>query len=225
MADPSLDPTVLQRLSAVLRPDWARTVTARRVAAAALVLLAAALAFRPDPAEHRTPAAVATRDLMPGVELTADDIRMESRSTITLPEGVRTNSATVIGSTVAGPVRRGEVLTDLRLLGPRLAESSAGKDARMVPIPLADAATIEMIRPGDIVDILTVDGQDSSATSHSAPHEPTVLATDAVVVLVSPKPSTRGAGAERVVMVALPPQQAHRVAAISLVQPVTLTFR
>ncbi|MBV9319835.1 MAG: flagellar biosynthesis protein FlgA, partial [Mycobacterium sp.] len=36
----SLNPTLLSRLSQALRPDWTRTVLARRITAAALVVLA-----------------------------------------------------------------------------------------------------------------------------------------------------------------------------------------
>ncbi|MDO2968702.1 SAF domain-containing protein [Mycobacteroides abscessus] len=224
MARSPLDPTALQRISAALRPDWARTVLARRIAAAILVLFAALLAFRPDPANDRAEVVVAARDLSPGTILSSDDVRLEKRSTTILPDGVRTESATLFGATLAGPVRRGEMLTDVRVLGPRLAESAAGKDARIVPVPLADAATVDMIRTGDVVDILTVAGHEAGAARDS-PAEPTVLASGAVVVLVSPKPAAKGVGTERVVMVALPPQQANRVATIALVQAVTLTFR
>jgi len=200
---------------------------ARRIAAAILVLFAAVLAFRPDPANDRVDVVVAAHDLPPGTILTGDDVRVEKRSATILPDGASTNSGAIIGATLTGPVRRGEMLTDFRVLGPRLAESAAGKDARIVPVPLSDAATIDMIRTGDVVDILTVAGGDAAGSSRTAdtPPEPTVLATDAVVVLVSPKPTTKGVGTERVVMVALPPQQANRVAAIALVQAVTLTFR
>ncbi|WP_236743072.1 SAF domain-containing protein [Mycobacteroides franklinii] len=218
-----LDPTALQRISTAFRPGWARTTLARRIAAAILVLFAAVLAFRPDPANDRADVVVAAHDLPPGTILTDDDVRVEKRSATILPDGVSTNSGAIIGATLAGPVRRGEMLTDLRVLGPRLAESAAGKDARIVPVPLADAATVDMIRTGDVVDILTV--ADHGPGASESPPEPTVLATDAVVVLVSPKPVTKGVGTERVVMVALPPQQANRVAAIALVQAITLTFR
>ncbi|QCH22715.1 flagellar basal body P-ring biosynthesis protein FlgA [Mycobacteroides salmoniphilum] len=197
---------------------------ARRLAAAILVLFAAVLAFRPDPASDRTDVVVAVHDLLPGTILTGDDVRLEKRSTTILPEGASTNTGTVVGATLAGPVRRGEMLTDLRVLSPRLAESAAGGDARIVPVPLDDAATLDMIRTGDIVDILTVADHGPGAPD-ATPPEAAVLATGAVVVLVSPKPATKGVGTQRVVMVALPPQQANRVAAIALVQAVTLTLR
>lgn len=216
----SLNPSALRRLTAALRPDWTRTVAARRAAAGGLVLLAAVAAVRSDPRGDYTDIAVAVHDLAPGVELTAADVRLESRSVATLPDGARSDVAGMIGATLAGPVRRGEVLTDVRLLGPRLAESAVGPDARIVPLQLSDAALLDLIRPGDVVDVLTV-----AQTGHqddAQPPRPVVIATDAVVVLVSDKP--KGTGGDRVALVALPARSANEVAAASLVQAVTLTI-
>jgi hypothetical protein len=125
----------------------------------------------------------------------------------------------VVGARLAGPARRGEVLTDVRLLGPRLAESTAGPDARIVPLPLSDTALLDLVRPGDVVDVLAADTSDTGADA-----KPQVVATDAVVVLVSEKPKGAGAGSDRVVLVALPARAANDVAAAALVQTVTLTF-
>ncbi|HEX4558694.1 MAG TPA: flagellar biosynthesis protein FlgA, partial [Mycobacterium sp.] len=46
MGESSLNPPLLRRLSASLRPDWTRTVLARRVAAGGLVVLAGVAALR-----------------------------------------------------------------------------------------------------------------------------------------------------------------------------------
>ncbi|MDV3131943.1 SAF domain-containing protein [Mycobacterium sp. 29Ha] len=215
----SLNPTALSRLTDRLRPDWSRTVAARRVAAGALVVLAAVAALRPDPAHERTDIVVAARDLAPGIELTADDVRLETRLATTVPDGSQTDLTVVVGATLAGPARRGEALTDVRLLGPRLAESAAGPDARIVPLHLDDTALLDLIRPGDVVDVLGA-GADAGVGGDA---EPAVVATDAVVVLVSPK-STGAGGGDRVVLVALPAHDANKAAGAALVQTVTLTF-
>lgn len=217
----SLNPSAFRRLTAALRPDWTRTVAARRAAAAGLVLLAAVAAVRSDPRGEQTEIAVATRDLAPGVELTADDIRLESRSSATLPDGAQTDLGALVGTTLAGPARRGEVLTDVRLLGPRLAESAAGADARIVPLQLTDTALLDVIRPGDVVDVLTVADDHDGDPAGSRPH---VIATDAVVVLVSEKPKGAGSGSDRVALVALPARAANEVAGAGLVQTLTLTI-
>ena len=215
----SLNPTVLSRLLVALRPDWSRTLAARRVAAGALVILAAVVALRSNPQGDRTQIVVATRDLAPGVELTADDVRLENRTAATVPDGSQSDVGTVIGATLAGPARRGEVLTDVRVLGPRLAESVAGPNARIVPLPLADSALLDLVRPGDVVDVLAAGTSDVGAEAR-----PQLVATDAVVVLVSEKPKGAGSGTDRVVLVALPAPSANDVAAAALVQTVTLTF-
>jgi Flp pilus assembly protein CpaB len=210
----SLNPSARSRLLHQWRPDWTRTVAARRVAAGALVVLAAVAALRSDPHGDQADIVVAARDLSPGIELTAEDVRLEKRLAATIPDGSQSIVGKVVGSTLAGPARRGEVLTDVRLLGPRLAQSAAGPDARIVPLHLADTALLDLVRPGDVVDVLAAADE----------IDPRVVATDAVVVLVSEKQKGPGAGGERVLLVALPAHAANDVAGATLMQTVTLTF-
>ncbi|WP_313676592.1 SAF domain-containing protein [Mycolicibacterium sp.] len=211
----SLNPTLLNRISHAVRPDFARTVLARRAAAALLVALAAIAALRPDPAGTPQDVVVALHDLSPGITLTADDVALRQRPATTLPDGAATSLEAVVGATLAGPSRRGEVLTDARVLGSRLTGLSAGPDARIVPVHLADAAVADLLRPGDVVDVLGSPSGDSDS-------RPRVVATDAVVVLVSAKPAA--GGDERIVLVALPMARATALAAATLVQSVTLTI-
>ena len=193
----------------------------RRVAAAGLVLLAGVAALRTDPAGDLAEVVVAANDLTPGSALTADDVRIERRLATTIPDGSRADMGAVVGSTLASPTRRGEVLTDVRLLGSRLAESTAGPGARIVPLHLADSALIDLVRVGDVVDVLTAPATDSRADSQQVTK---VLATDAVVVLVSAKGKVRDADSERVILVALPARVANTVAGSALGQAVTLTL-
>jgi Flp pilus assembly protein CpaB len=221
VGETSLNPTVLRRISTSLRPDWTRTVLARRVAAAGLVVLAGVAELRSDPDGDLAEVVVAARDLAPGAALTPDDVRIERRSATTVPDGSQANLSTVVGSTLASPTRRGEVLTDVRLLGSRLAESTAGPGARIVPLHLADSALIDLVRVGDVVDVLAAPGTDSRADAQAATK---VVATDAVVVLVSAKPKVQDADSDRVVLVALPARVANMVAGSALGQAVTLTL-
>ncbi|MGI9125581.1 MAG: SAF domain-containing protein [Mycobacterium sp.] len=217
MAGP-LDPTLLNRISQALRPDFIRTARARRIAAGFLVLLAGVAAVRPDPGDARRDAVVVVRDLAPGITLTAEDVTLQRRAAATLPDGTRMTLDTVIGATLAGPARRGEVLTDARILGSRLAGLAAGPDARIVPLHLADPAVLGLVRPGDLVDVLGAPSGDSEA-------RPRVVASDAVVVLISPASTSLGAaGEDRVVLVALPAAAATALAGATLVQTVTLTI-
>lgn len=209
----SLNPSLPTRLSQWLRPDWSRTVLARRIAAGGLVVLAGVAALRPNPDGDRAEVVVAARDLTPGAGLTADDLRLEKRLAATIPDGSQSDIGTVVGSTLAGPTRRGEVITDVRLLGRRLAESAAGPDARIVPVHPADSALSDLVRPGDVVDVVAAPNADYHAN-------PRVVATDAIVVLVSAKQKAQAD--ERVVLVALPAASANAVAGAALVQTLTL---
>lgn len=213
----SLDPTALDRLGRVLRPDWTRTPTARRVVAGALVVLAAVAAWRDDPQADQSDVVVTVHDLSPGVEITPADVRVESRSASAVPEGAHSDVDAVVGATLAGPTRRGEIVTDVRLLSPRLAESAAGPDARIVPIPLADEALTNLVRAGDVVDIVAAPADEAGAAR--------LIATDAVVVLVSAEQNGVGSrSGGRIVLVALPATAAKAVAGATLVEPVTLTL-
>lgn len=181
------------------------------------MLLAGVSAARANPQGDRAAVIVAAHDLPPGAAVSAGDVVVENRLAATLPDGAQTELATVVGATPAGPVRRGEILTDVRLLGSRLAESAAGPDARIVPLHLADSAVLELVRAGDVVDILAAQDGGTATT-------PRVVATDAVVVLVSAKPKGATAANDRVVLVALPATAANAVAGAALVATITLTL-
>lgn len=194
---------------------------ARRIAAGALVVLAGLATLRTDPDDDRAEVVVAAHDLRPGAALAADDVRLERRLTTTIPDGSQADLGKVIGATLASPTRRGEVLTDVRLLGNRLAESTAGPGARIVPLHLADSALIDLVRVGDVVDVLAAP---STETQTGTPPATKVVATDAVVVLVSAKQKAQVGEGDRIVLVALPARVANTVAGSALGQTVTLTL-
>lgn len=217
VAHTSLNPSLISRLSTSLRPDWTRTILARRVAAGGLVVLAGIAALRSNTHPSGLEVVVAARDLAPGAALTADDLRLETRLAPTLPDGAQTDLRSVVGTTLAGPTRRGEVLTDVRILSSRLAETAAGSGARIVPLHLADNALIDLVRVGDVVDVL-------AAPLNEAPANARVLATDAIVVLISVQRETQAADDGRVVLVALPARVANVVAGAALGQTVTVVL-
>ncbi len=107
------------------------------------------------------------------------------------------------------------MFTDLRVVGPRLAAVATGaRDARIVPIRLADNAVAEILRAGDRVDV--IGGEEQGARPARS------LATDAAVVLSGPGDG-RGAK-ERVVLVAMDAEHATVVAAASLHTALTVVF-
>ncbi|MDO1477530.1 RcpC/CpaB family pilus assembly protein [Rhodococcus ruber] len=214
-----LDPTLTDRLTALTRPGWARTVAVRRAIAAGLVGVAAVSAVTGGASDDRTRTVVAARDLRPGQTLTVDDVIVIERDASQLPSGALTDPAEALGHTLAGPVPSGEVLVGVRMLGPRLAAATTGDSAaRIVPVRLADPGVGDLLREGDLVDVLTV----ADASAPSAP-EVRVLATGATVVLAQGTEETNTRG-EKVVLLALPPEPATAVAAASLVSALTVTL-
>lgn len=133
--------------------------TARRVAAVLLALLAVGLALRPAPgttgapAPPAVPATVATTDLAPGAVLTTADLAVVRFPVALVPSGVVPEPAALVGRVLAGAVRAGEPVTDVRLVGPGLtAALPAGQVA--APVRLADLAVAGLVRAGDRVDVL-----------------------------------------------------------------------
>ncbi|MEU1984100.1 SAF domain-containing protein [Nocardia sp. NPDC019395] len=200
------------------RPPWADAVLLRRVLAALCAVAAAVLFLRDDPERVRVSVVVAARDLAPGHLLEPADLRLTELSPGAAPDGAARDPGALTGAVLTAALRSGEVLTDVRIVGPRLAEVATGApDARIVPIRLADTAITGILRAGDRVDVVAADTTD--------PVRATTLATDAAVVLVSGSPTEPGAGrTERVVLVALDARRAAAVAAASLSSALTVIF-
>ncbi|MEV6134971.1 SAF domain-containing protein [Nocardia sp. NPDC051990] len=201
------------------RPSWADALLARRLLAAALTALALVLFLRGDPGSAHTEVMVARRDLPPGHLLEATDLRAAPVESGTLPVGAIGDSAVLVGATLTGAMRTGEVFTDLRIVGPRLAAVAAGTDdARIVPIRLADTAVAEILRAGDRVDVIGAEEQSGPSARPAR-----LLAINAAVVLVSGLGDRRSVP-ERVVLVAMDAEHATAVAAASLRTALTVVF-
>lgn len=228
-----LTPNTFDRVVELTRGTRFRSATVRKIAAVVLATLGVVLFFRGDPATDTVAVVVSSRDLTPGQVIADSDVEVREIDSKQLPEGVVSDTDLVVGRTVAGPIRSGETVTDVRVLSPRLAGLSVGTDdARIVPVRLADAAVADMLRSGDVVDVLTV-GPDTSRTDTSRPDTPNesiadkapqILAAGAVVALVTTSESTRNQQ-EQVILLALPTPAANVVAAASLSNAITVTFR
>ncbi|MFI7169759.1 Flp pilus assembly protein CpaB [Rhodococcoides fascians] len=212
-----LDSTLLDRFAQ--RPAWVGSVKVRRIAAGILVAVAVLLFVDDAAGDHRIRVVTAGRDLTPGTILTPADVAVAEWDSATVPDGAVLDSADVDGRTLTGPVRAGELLTDVRLLGSRTASAALGSEARVVPVHLADAGVTDLLREGDRVDVLTVETQENP----DAPPAARILASGAMVVLVSAE-AGGGRQRDRVVLLALPTEDATTVAAASLVSALTVTL-
>nr|MBA3619744.1 Flp pilus assembly protein CpaB [Acidothermales bacterium] len=73
----------------------------------------------------------------------------------------------VVGRLLAAPARRGELLTDARLLGPGLL---AGYPEGLVaaPVRIADSGAVSLLRAGDRIDVLAADPSPYSTAADPA---------------------------------------------------------
>ncbi|NUR92023.1 MAG: flagellar biosynthesis protein FlgA [Nonomuraea sp.] len=174
------------------QPSWLRHWARRRrpvaAALAALGVLSAYFALRPATGPS---VLVAARDLVPGV-LRPGDLR-----TVPLadpPDGAVRSGAT--GRFLAAPMRRGEPLTDARLLH-RL---SLPPGTVAAPVRIADPDAVTLISPGSTIGVLAAweGGQ------------PAQLIADDIRVITIPQPGDDSrTGGALVVLAATPPQAAQ----------------
>src|SRR3954469_21871747 len=155
----------------------------RRAAAALLAAMALALALRPEAApaarrsEQRLPVVVGGHDLAAGTVLTATELRTTRLPPAYVPAGVVPDAASLVGRVVAGAVRAGEPLTDVRLVGQGLTRLLQDHEGA-APARLGGLAGAALGRTGDRGDVLAAPADAGRAE---------VIATDALV-LAAPAP-------------------------------------
>jgi Flp pilus assembly protein CpaB len=154
---------------------------------------------------------VAAHDLAAGVVLAADDVRTARLPAAVVPAGP---VADPVGATLAAPLRRGEVLTDVRLVGQPSAQPPPGLVA--APVRLPDEAAAALLRPGDRIDLLATDARRGRSWT---------VAEDTLVLSV-PAAAESGAGplGGRVVVLAVPASGVEKVAAASVAEFITWVY-
>ncbi|MDP9888066.1 RcpC/CpaB family pilus assembly protein [Pseudarthrobacter enclensis] len=127
----------------------------RRLAAALLFCAAAAVAVQQlTPAPLSTvPALAAARDLPAGSAVTAADLARVQVPPGMVADGVLQDGAAAAGKQLAAPVRKGQLLTDTQFLGPGLLAGTPPGSAA-VPLRMADAASIQLVSPGQLVNVV-----------------------------------------------------------------------
>ena len=130
----------------------------RRLLAAVCAALAVltALQVNAAPPPPRTTVLTAAHDLPPGTRVATRDLAPAAFDPASVPDGVLTLGEAV-GRTTVGPVRAGEPLTDVRLLGERLLDRYPG--SVLAPVRIGDAASVDLLRVGDRVTVLAADPQ------------------------------------------------------------------
>ena len=202
------------RLAARVRAVRRAVLARRRLLAALLTAVAVASGIRaaaaPPPAAVEV--TVAARDLPAGTVLGPRDLRTVGFAPGSVPSG---SAPDAVGRTLAAPLRAGEPVTDVRVVGPALTEGYPGLSA--VPVRLPDAGMADLLRVGDVVDLVSADPQRGGAR---------VVATALPVLAVPAAPAEVGASGlpGRLVVVGAEPADVPRIADASARTFLTIAF-
>jgi pilus assembly protein CpaB len=208
----------------------------RQVAAAALACLALVLAVRPPPsaaggaAPATVPVAVAAADLPAGTVLTTENLATVELPADARPAGAAATPQGLTGQVLAAPVRSGEPVTDVRVVGPGL-WSQVPDGLVASPVRLADLAVAGLLRAGDRVDVLaatppgdlldgappTVDVVAERALVLTAPSSPDGSASDG-------SPAAGRVDGGGLLVLAVAPETAQRLAAAGAAATLTVTL-
>jgi Flp pilus assembly protein CpaB len=207
-------PTLLLRLRAVARRVRRAVLRRRRMLAAlcALVAVAAGLRATAAPATPRVPVTVAAHDLGGGAVLQPGDLATVGFASGTVPSG---HIRDPVGRQLAGPVRRGQPITDAELLGASLVRERP--DLVALPVRLPDTAVAELLRVGDELDLISADPQGGPATT---------LARDTLVLALPPPPSDAAADGlpGRLVVLGVPESAVTTITSASVTRFLTVVW-
>ena len=190
----------------------------RRLAVVLLLCAAASLAVQQlTPAPSATVTALAAAgDLPAGKSLASEDVLILDVPPGLVPGGSFSDKAAVRGKQLAVALRKGQLLSDAQFLGPGLLAGSPPGSAA-VPLRLADPASIQLVSPGQLVNVVMTSGG-----SFEQPAATQVLAAAVPVLWTSAQggeaaPWLATGEAEGLIVVAADPDQALRLAGASTV--------
>jgi Flp pilus assembly protein CpaB len=180
---------------------WRRPLAACCAALAVLAVVGANAAPAPPHAWVLT----AAHDVAAGAVLADDDLVRTPFDPSLVPEGAERDAAGVVGRTTTTPIRRGEPLTDVRLVTRSLLSGYPGLVA--LPVRVGDPGVAHLLRVGDRVDLVAADPQGE--------HPAALVAAD-VPVLALPRgsddSSTPGLGQGALVVAGVSPDEVPQVA-------------
>ncbi|MGY2085202.1 Flp pilus assembly protein CpaB [Blastococcus sp. SYSU DS0539] len=201
-----------------LRRPRSPLLAARRAAAALLAVLALVLALRPGaapaagPGPAGVPVVVAAADLPAGTTLARGQLAVVRLPPGTVPDGIVDTPDLLVHRVLAGHVRRGEPLSDARLVGAGLSRLlPPGQVA--APVRLADLTVAALVRAGDRVDVLAT-GTGAAVAERVA---------DGARVLAAPAPDAGDPGAGLLVL-AVDEATAARLAAAAAGATLTVSL-
>lgn len=174
-------------------------------------------ALRPSP-PATTRVWVAAHDLAGGAPLTADDLRAELLPRADVPDEALPSDHMPVGLVLGAPVRRGEPLTDLRVLSINLLTASGAPDDLAVPVRVSDGpAALALVKPGELISVI------ASGDPGTGVAGPTRTVVEDVRVLAVPAQLTDDEAG--LIIVAVTPKQAKALAAVSTGDRISVAVR
>ncbi len=171
------------------------------------------------PPPELTAVLAAARDIPAGAAVSEADLAPLRLPRELVPDGALPLGARVIGRLVSGPVRRGEPLTDVRLVGPSLLDGVAGDGSAVaVPVRLGDRDAAGLVRAGDRVDVLAA----PLAAGNDAARAVEVVAADALVLAV---PADADGFEGSLLIVAVGPSTARELARAATTARLSISLR
>jgi Flp pilus assembly protein CpaB len=201
-------PRTLSRSVRLRRRRLHRALLARRRPLATVVAALAALVGLQAVAPPDSPTysvLTAARDLPGGTVVDRADLTWADFAPDTAPEGAVESVADALGRTTTGPVRAGEPITDVRLVGGSLLDGYPGRVA--APVRIGDAGAVGLLHIGDKVDVVAADPQGAREAMVVASGAPvvalpqageTALASGGLVVLAVTEETARALAAAAV---------------------------
>ncbi len=186
-----------------------RLVAATSAAAAALTTVQI---LSPSPPSTEA-VAVVSRDLDAGTVLTTHDIRVVEVTPRLVPAGAA-DADQLVGETVAAPMRAGEPLTDLRIVGAALVDGYA-EGLVATPVRINDSDVVALLRVGDHIDLY--------ASAADAGDVAVRVLDEAPVVTLPQQNEDSRDGA--LVVLAVTPDDAARIAQASAMAQLSLSLR
>jgi hypothetical protein len=207
-------PTLLLRLRAAARRMRRAVLRRRRLLAAlcALVAVWAGLRATAAPAAPQVLVTVAAHDLGAGILLRPSDVATVGFAPGTVPSG---HIRDPVGRRLAGPLRRGQPITDTALVGASLVRERS--DLVALPVRLPDTAMAALLSVGDDVDLISADPQGGPATT---------VARGAVVLALPPPPGDAAADGlpGRVVVLGVPDADVTAVSSATVTRFLTVAW-
>lgn len=191
--------------------SWHRRLLASGLAAAAIA--ASIEAAQPTPPET-TSVVVAAKRLAGGTVIRPHDLTVTELPPDAIPQGVLRDTE-VVGSTLAGPVDPGEVITETRLVSASFLRGW-GENIVATPVRVADSGAVSLLQAGDRIDLM--------ATSPESPGRPAEVVASSVPVLSVKSSKDAALGDGGLLLVGVSRDQALNLASASASTQLSFAF-